>query len=57
MDIPSELKEVLAVDRDVRLVDDGIYSVLPDVASKHHYDKRLMSGHIHKRASKVSFLS
>ncbi len=40
MDVPNELKEVLAVDRDVRLVDDGIYSVLPDAASKHHYDKR-----------------
>lgn len=40
MDAPNELREVLAENRIVRLVEDGIYSVLPDVASQHHYDKR-----------------
>ena len=40
MDIPDELKVVLAENCTVRLVDDGIYSVLPDASSKHHYDKR-----------------
>jgi ubiquinone/menaquinone biosynthesis C-methylase UbiE len=36
----DELKEVLAEKRAVRLVEDGIYSVLPDVSGKHHYDRR-----------------
>lgn len=40
MDSPIELREVLAENRTVRLVEDGIYSVLPDVSRKHHYDKR-----------------
>ena len=40
MDIPDELKVVLAENRAVRLVDDGIYSALPDALTKHHYDKR-----------------
>ena len=40
MDVLNELKEVLLEDRAIRLVEDGIYSVLPDTASKHHYDRR-----------------
>jgi ubiquinone/menaquinone biosynthesis C-methylase UbiE len=40
MDAPEELKEVLGEDRTVRMVEDGIYSVLPDDAGQHHYDKR-----------------
>jgi ubiquinone/menaquinone biosynthesis C-methylase UbiE len=34
------LKEVLAEDRAVRLVEEDIYSVLPDTSVRHHYDKR-----------------
>jgi ubiquinone/menaquinone biosynthesis C-methylase UbiE len=40
MDALKELQEVLAEDRAVRLVEDGIYSVLPDDAREYHYDKR-----------------
>lgn len=40
MDVPDELKEVLTEGRTVRLVDDHIFSVLPDEAREHHYDKR-----------------
>ena len=40
MDVPDELKAVLAENRAVKLVEDGIYSALPDVAHKYHYDKR-----------------
>jgi ubiquinone/menaquinone biosynthesis C-methylase UbiE len=40
MDALDKLKKVLAEDRAVRLVEDGIYSVLPDAARQHHYDKR-----------------
>lgn len=40
MDAPNELKEVLEENRTVRLVEDGIYSVLLDASSKHHYDRR-----------------
>jgi len=40
MDALNNLKEVLAENRAVRLVEDGIYSVLPDASSKHHYDRR-----------------
>lgn len=40
MDAPNELKEVLAEGYVVRLVEDGIYSVLPDASREHHYDKR-----------------
>jgi len=36
----NELKEVLAENRAFRLVEDGIYSVLPDVSGKHPYDRR-----------------
>ena len=36
----NDLKEVLAENRAVRLIENGIYSVLPDVPSKHHYDRR-----------------
>jgi ubiquinone/menaquinone biosynthesis C-methylase UbiE len=40
MEAPSELKEVLAENHTVRLIEEGIYSVLPDTARQHHYDKR-----------------
>lgn len=40
MDTLDHLKEVLTEDRAVRPVDDSIYSVLSDAASKHHYDRR-----------------
>lgn len=40
MDAPVELIEVLAENRTVRLIEDGIYSVLPDSSRKHHYDRR-----------------
>jgi ubiquinone/menaquinone biosynthesis C-methylase UbiE len=40
MNVPNELKDVLAETRAVRLVEDDIYSVLPDLSHKHHYDKR-----------------
>jgi ubiquinone/menaquinone biosynthesis C-methylase UbiE len=40
MDALDNLKEVLAENRAVRFVEDSIYSVLPDAASKHHYDRR-----------------
>ena len=35
-----ELKEVLANDRVVQLLEDDIYSVLPDASRSHHYDRR-----------------
>jgi ubiquinone/menaquinone biosynthesis C-methylase UbiE len=35
-----ELKEVVADDRVVRLIEEDIYSVLPDTSVQHHYDKR-----------------
>jgi ubiquinone/menaquinone biosynthesis C-methylase UbiE len=38
MDVPDQLKEVLSRDS-VRLIDEDIYSVLPESA-KHHYDRR-----------------
>lgn len=40
MDALSDLKEVLAENCAVRLIENGIYSVLPDGVSKHHYDRR-----------------
>src|SRR4030095_10067052 len=40
MDALQELREVLAENRIVRLVEDGIYSVLPDAGGQHHYDRR-----------------
>jgi ubiquinone/menaquinone biosynthesis C-methylase UbiE len=39
MDALNDLKEVLE-NRAVRLIEDDIYSVLPDAPSKHHYDRR-----------------
>jgi ubiquinone/menaquinone biosynthesis C-methylase UbiE len=39
MDDLSDLKEVLKVNCSVRLVEDGIYSILP-ASSKHRYDRR-----------------
>jgi ubiquinone/menaquinone biosynthesis C-methylase UbiE len=40
MDAPNKLKEVLVENRNVILVEDGIYSVLSDVPREHHYDRR-----------------
>jgi ubiquinone/menaquinone biosynthesis C-methylase UbiE len=40
MEVPNDLKEVLAEGRTARLIEDSIYSVLPQAASKHHYDSR-----------------
>lgn len=36
----DELKGVVAEKRSVRLVEEDIYSVLPDTSVQHHYDKR-----------------
>src|SRR6185503_1597512 len=40
MDAPDELEEVVADGRSVRLIEEDIYSVLPDVSVQHLYDKR-----------------
>lgn len=40
MDASEELKNVLAEHRTVRLIEEDIYSVLPDTSVQHHYDKR-----------------
>ncbi|HEY3025717.1 MAG TPA: class I SAM-dependent methyltransferase [Pyrinomonadaceae bacterium] len=40
MDALSVLDEVLAENRTARLIDDHIYSVLPDEIGRHHYDRR-----------------
>lgn len=40
MDEVNKLKEVLAENRTARLVEDGIYSVFPDAASNHDYDRK-----------------
>src|SRR6185436_17878721 len=40
MDASDELKEVVGEDRSVRLIEEDIYSVLPDVSVQHLYDKR-----------------
>lgn len=40
MDAPTELKAVLAENRTFTLVEDSIYSVLPDISCQHHYDRR-----------------
>ncbi|HEY9502631.1 MAG TPA: methyltransferase domain-containing protein [Pyrinomonadaceae bacterium] len=40
MDASDELKEVVAAGRTVRLIEEDIYSVLPDVSVQHLYDKR-----------------
>lgn len=37
---PNELTELLSENRAVRLVEDGIYSVLGDTSTRHHYDRR-----------------
>ena len=36
----DELKAILAEERSVRLIEEDIYSVLPDTSVQHHYDKR-----------------
>jgi ubiquinone/menaquinone biosynthesis C-methylase UbiE len=40
MDKLNELKDVVAETHTVRLVEEDIYSVLPETSSKHHYDRR-----------------
>ena len=40
MDGFDKLTEVVAEDRSVRLIEEDIYSVLPDASVLHHYDKR-----------------
>lgn len=40
MNALNDLKDVLAENCAVRLIENGIYSVLPDAASKHRYDRR-----------------
>jgi len=40
MDASNELKQVIAETRDVHLIKDDIYSVLPDCSRTHHYDRR-----------------
>lgn len=40
MEVPNELKEVLATTHAARLVEDSIYSVLPPGSHRHHYDRR-----------------
>jgi ubiquinone/menaquinone biosynthesis C-methylase UbiE len=40
MDASDELKEVMADGRSVRLIEEDIYSVLPDVSVQHLYDRR-----------------
>jgi hypothetical protein len=40
MDALSELQKVLVETYAVRLIEDDIYSVLPDIARAHHYDRR-----------------
>ncbi len=40
MDALTELKEVMTDNRPVRLIEDDIYSVLPDASRMHHYDRR-----------------
>ena len=39
-DVSDELKDIVREDRSVRLVEEDIYSVLPDTSVRHHYDKR-----------------
>jgi SAM-dependent methyltransferase len=40
MNAQNLLKEVLEDNRSVRLVEEDIYSALPDVSRQHHYDRR-----------------
>ncbi len=40
MDALNDLREVVAAGRAVRVVEDGIYSVLPDAPAKHDYDRK-----------------
>lgn len=40
MDASSELREFVTENRSVRLIEDDIYSVLPDTSVPHHYDNR-----------------
>ena len=40
MNAPDELNEVVAEERFIRLIEEDIYSVLPDISVLHHYDQR-----------------
>jgi SAM-dependent methyltransferase len=40
MDASNDLNNVVSEGRVVRLIEDDIYSVLPDTSVRHHYDKR-----------------
>jgi SAM-dependent methyltransferase len=40
MEVPNDLKQVLAENRNARLIEDSIYSVLPPGNHRHHYDRR-----------------
>jgi len=40
MDASDELKEIVAENRSVRLIEEDIYSALPDTSVPHHYDNR-----------------
>jgi SAM-dependent methyltransferase len=40
MSSPDQLKEVIAEGRTIRLAEEGIYSVLPEAAHEHLYDRR-----------------
>ena len=40
MDALDDLKEVVAESRAVRLIEDGIYSVLPEAGGEHDYDRK-----------------
>jgi len=40
IEVPNGLKEVLADNREARLIETSIYSVLPDASPHHHYDRR-----------------
>jgi len=40
MEVPNDLTAVLAENRQPRLIEESIYSVLPQAPSRHHYDRR-----------------
>jgi ubiquinone/menaquinone biosynthesis C-methylase UbiE len=40
MEVPNDLTEVLAEKREARLIEESIYSVIPQTPLKHHYDRR-----------------
>ena len=40
MDVSGALKEIIGEKHSVRLIEEDIHSVLPDISVRHHYDKR-----------------